>query len=589
MLVKDQKKFEDIILQLKILTSDQLKSAKAESEEKRKSLEDFLLDKKLISEEDIVRIKALSSGIPYINLSGKAIEPGVFKIVNKEYCTNHLVAPFEISGGQIKVAMLDPYDVQVIDFIEKKTGLMIIPYIASKKSIQYAISQFQDYQVEVTEALKSIEGAPEGKEGVKKAPEVEKIVQDAPITRAVDTILEYAIKSRASDIHIEPRDKIVKVRYRIDGILQNIMTLPKHIHSALITRLKILSDLRIDEHRVPQDGRFQIVMENREVDLRVSISPIIYGEKIVLRLLDKSATLITLENLGLKGNAFKLIGESSEKPWGMILSTGPTSSGKSTTLYAILNKVNSPEINIITLEDPVEYNIEGINQIQINTKVGLTFASGLRSVLRQDPDIIMVGEIRDKETADLAIQAALTGHVVLSTLHTNTAAGVLPRLLDMDVETFLISSTVNAVIGQRLARRICLKCRQAYEASQSEVESIINTIGNLLSKRGGSDSAEKLGYLGYEKLPFADSKSFTLYKGAGCPYCRNTGYSGRIGVFEVFKMTERMGKLLVSNATMDDIQRTAEEEGMVTMKQDGYLKALVGVTTLKEVLRVARD
>lgn len=590
MIVKDQKKFENIILQLKVLTAEELESFKKESEKNKKTLEELLLEKRLLSEEDIVRIKALSSGIPYIKLEGHKIDPNVFKILDKNYCQSHSIAPFEITGGQIKIAMLNPYDVPVIDFIEKKTGLMIIPYIASKKSIQLVLSQFQDYQMEVDEALENIEETPEsGVKEVKKAGDVEKIVQDAPITQAVNTILEYAIKAKASDIHIEPRDKIVKVRYRIDGILQDIMTLPKHIHSALTTRIKILSNLRIDEHRIPQDGRFQIVMEKREVDFRVSISPIIYGEKIVLRLLDKSASVITLENLGLRGYAYRQIEEASEKPWGMILSTGPTSSGKSTTLYAILNKLNSPNVNIITLEDPVEYNIDGINQIQINSAIGLTFASGLRSILRQDPDIIMVGEIRDRETGDLAIQSALTGHVVLSTLHTNTASGVLPRLLDMNVEPFLISSTLNAVMGQRLVRKVCEKCKEEYKASPAEVESIKRTVGVLLPKKGGSDTKKRLEFLGYDSLPFSDSSSFTLFRGKGCEACRETGYKGRLGVFEVFKMSETMGKLLISKVTMDEIQRAAILEGMITMKQDGYLKALSGITTLKEVLRVARD
>jgi len=358
-------------------------------------------------------------------------------------------------------------------------------------------------------------------------------------------------------------------------------------YTTLFRSIKILSNLKIDEHRVPQDGRFQIVIEKREVDLRVSISPIIYGEKVVIRLLDKSGQVLTLESLGLIGRAYKVVEEGTKKPWGMILSTGPTGSGKSTSLYAILGKLNSPTVNIITLEDPVEYNIEGINQIQVNPKVGLTFASGLRSVLRQDPDIIMVGEIRDRETADLSVQSALTGHVVLSTLHTNTASGVLPRLLDMKVEPFLIASTVNTVIGQRLLRRICPKCCESYKADQTEIESIKRTIGNLLPQRKDPKAQEIVESLGYKKLPFADESSYTLYRGRGCDECRNSGFKGRIGIFEVFKVTEKISKLLLAHATSQAIEDEAVAEGMITMRQDGYIKALGGVTTLAEVARVS--
>jgi len=593
MFIKDQKRFENFLVELKILTPPQLENIKAESAKTGKTIDEEVLAKGLASEEDIIKIKALSSGIPYVNLSSKRIDVKVLRVLSKEYCERHSVVPFDIVTGQLKVAMLDPYDVQTIDFIEKKTSLMVISHIGSKKSIQFVISQYQNYQSELVEVLKGIDDGSKEAEDIKQEEksdqqDVEKIVQDAPITRAVNTILEFAVKSRASDIHIEPRDKVIKVRYRVDGILLNVMTLSKHIHPALISRIKILSNLKIDEHRVPQDGRFQIDLENCEIDLRVSISPIVFGEKVVIRLLDKSGKLITLEKLGLAGIAFKLVDEGSRKPWGMILSTGPTGSGKSTTLYAVLSKINSAAVNIVTLEDPVEYNIDGINQIQVNPKVGLTFASGLRSVLRQDPDVIMVGEIRDKETADLAVQSALTGHVVLSTLHTNTASGVLPRLLDMEIEPFLIASTVNTVVGQRLVRVICSKCKEEYKATQTEIDAVKSTVGSLLPKKGDSHADKAFEDLGYKGLPFVDVTPYTLYRGKGCEECRNTGYTGRIGIFEVFHVSEKMGKLLLTNATSDDIEDAAVSEGMITMKQDGYLKALAGITTLQEVARVAR-
>lgn len=597
MFVKDQKKFEKLLTQMKIITPAQLESVKIESIKSDKNLEDILKQKKLVSEEDIVKTKSLSSGIPYVRLQGKRLEPKILKLIPKDYCDKHNVVPFEASEGQIKVAMVDPYDVQVIDFVEKKSNLMVIPYITSKGSIDFVVSQYQDYETELQSALGDIQTAESaakkikgGSKELKNPKEVEKIVQDAPITRAVNTILEYAVKLRASDIHIEPRDKEVKVRYRIDGMLQDFMKLPKHVHPALISRIKIMSNMKIDEHRIPQDGRFGVVIEDKEVDLRVSISPIVHGEKVVIRLLDKTSTLITLDRLGLKGNAYKLVEQGSNDPWGMILSTGPTGSGKSTTLYAILTKMNKVEVNIITLEDPVEYNVDGINQIQINPKVKLTFATGLKSVLRQDPDIIMVGEIRDKETADLAVQSALTGHVVLSTLHTNSASAVLPRLLDMDIEPFLVASTINTVMGQRLVRKICDKCKKPYKASKAEIDAIKVTIGNLLPKQADSaqKKKEKLGYLGYDKMPNGDDSSFDLYKGEGCDECRDTGYKGRMGIFEVFRVTEEMGKMLLTESTSNVVEKKAIEGGMVTMKQDGYIKALFGVTTLHEVSRVTR-
>ncbi|MEM4260825.1 MAG: GspE/PulE family protein [Candidatus Woesearchaeota archaeon] len=577
---------------MKIVTPAQLESAKVESIKSNKPLEDVLGEKKIIPEEDIIKTKSLSSGIPYIKLLSVRIDPKVLKQIDKEYCEKHNLIPFELLEAQIKVAMIDPYDVQSIDYIEKKTGLMVIPYITSRSSLNFAISQYQDYESEMEDALKgidSVEGdSSEKSEKTKSPDDVEKIVQDAPITRAVNTILDYAVKLHASDIHVEPHEKDIIVRYRIDGMLQEYMKMPKQVHPALVSRIKILSNLKIDEHRVPQDGRFDVQVAGKDVDLRVSISPTVHGEKIVIRLLDKSSTIITLEQLGMRGNAFKMVEQGSKEPWGMILSTGPTGSGKSTTLYALLTKMNKVEVNIITLEDPVEYEINGINQIQINSKVGLTFASGLRSVLRQDPDIIMVGEIRDKETADLAVQSALTGHVVLSTLHTNSASGVLPRMLDMDIEPFLISSTVNTVIGQRLVRKICNKCKISYEASKTESEEIKNSLKNLLPNKNDPKAKEKFDYLGFDNLPFLDDQKIILYKGKGCDDCRNTGYSGRVGIFEVFKVTEEMGKLLLQHATSTEVEKLAVQQGMVTMKQDGYAKALAGLTTLQEVARVTR-
>lgn len=585
MFVKDQKKLEQVLTSLKLLTAEQIDNIKIESARSGEGFESVIKKLGLLGEEEIVKAQAISMDLPYVDLRAQRVDQNILRNVTKELSKKYMAVPFGFTGGMINVAMMDPNNVQIIEFIEKKSGFRVNPYMASAESIQAVIDQYQDVTSEISEALQNVESAPV------KAPTGEEespggMMQDAPVTRAVNTTLEYAVKSGSSDIHIEPREKSIKVRYRIDGILQDTMSLPIHIHAALVSRIKIMAALKIDEHRVPQDGRINFPIDGREVDVRVSISPTIYGEKVVLRLLDKSKGVITLEQLGVRGAAYKLIVEGSKKPHGMVLSTGPTGSGKSTTLYALLSKMNSVEVNIITLEDPVEYHIEGINQIQVNTAVGLTFASGLRSILRQDPDIIMVGEMRDKETAGLAVQSALTGHTVLSTLHTNSAAGVLPRLLDMEVEPFLIASTVNTVIGQRLVRVICSKCKEKFEASPVLAQAIRKAVGNLLPKKSEGEKSEDKGYKG---LPFFEDEKIFLYRGKGCPDCRNTGFKGRNGIFEVFAMNSNIERLLVAKATTSQIHEEVVRNGMMTMRQDGFLKALEGLTTIEEVVRYAAD
>jgi type IV pilus assembly protein PilB len=504
-----------------------------------------------------------------------------------------MAVPFGVANGTLNVALLDPTNLQAIDFISRKTGYSISPYIASQAGIDFVLGMYKEkFSQEVSEVLKNIASAQKEEVAAEKTvvqdqKKINDIVQDAPITRALNTILEYAINSRASDIHIEPRQKELKIRFRVDGILQEVMTLPKSTEAALISRIKILSNLKIDEHRIPQDGQAVYIFAGREVDLRIAIAPISYGEQVVIRILDKNAQNITLDTLGFRGRSLNLISSGMHKPHGMILSTGPTGSGKSTTLYAVVQAIKSVAINIVTLEDPVEYKMEGINQIQVNTAVGLTFANGLRSILRQDPNVVLVGEIRDAETADLAVQAALTGHTVLSTLHTNSAAGVLPRMLDMKIEPFLIASTVNTVIGQRLVRRVCPKCKQPYPAPGTAVELINKIIGTFLPKNQSEVQAKEKEY-GYQGLPLYSQSAYTLYKGVGCDECKN-GYTGRIGIFEVFEMNPAMEKLLLNRATTSDIQGQAVKDGMLTMQQDGYLKALTGVTTVEEVARVATD
>jgi len=590
MVVRNEKKLEDFLVKLGLLTQKQLDLIKVESAESGKSIERILKDMPDIPKEGLCKAMAVTMGLPYVDLSQKKIDKTILDVINKDIAEKYKLVPFGKVGDFLNVAMVDPNNIMAIEYIEKKTGLKLKPYFASEEGVRKAIDQYDDYSVEVQNVIGDMEKPPEidlREDKGQKNGEASLITQDAPITRALNTILEYAAKSRASDVHIEPREKEIKVRYRIDGILYDTMTLPKHIHPALVSRIKILSNLKIDEHRVPQDGRFQLNLEDREIDLRISITPIVYGEKVVIRLLDKTSGIITLENLGIKGRAFRIIEEGAKRPHGMILATGPTGSGKSTSLYAILTKINKPSVNIITVEDPVEYNINGINQIQVNNAVGLTFSSGLRSILRQDPDVIMVGEIRDKETAELAVQSALTGHSVLSTLHTNSAAGALPRLLEMDIEPFLISSTVNTVIAQRLVRKVCEHCREEYDASLSLVKAIKTSLKGILPSK--DDPKEKTTELGFDKLPLFEDEKFKLYKGKGCDYCKNTGYWGRTGVYEIFSITPKIEDLIVGHASSNEIQDAAITEGMVTMRQDGFLKALAGVTTLEEVVRTTSD
>lgn len=584
MTTRNEAKLEEVLQSLRLLTPEQLDLAKIESARSGQGLEAAILDLNILDAENLMKAKAVGASLPYTDLRNVVVDQVILSTIPRELAVKFQSVPFAKNADDINVAMLDPNNVQAIEFIEKKTGLRVSPYMASANSIKHALDQYQDISGEVGEALSGVDT------DTPKTIDINDgsvdLVQDAPVTRAVNTIMEYAAKARASDVHIEPREKSVKVRYRIDGVLHDTMNLPTHILPALVSRIKILSNMKIDEHRVPQDGRFNIKVDNRDVDLRVSVSPTVFGEKIVIRLLDKSGGLITLEDLGIRGRAYKIIDAGIKRPHGMVLSTGPTGSGKSTTLYAILNKMNKPEVNIITLEDPVEYQVDGVNQIQVNAAVGLTFASGLRSILRQDPDIIMVGEIRDPETAGLAVQSALTGHTVLSSLHTNSAAGVLPRLLDMDIEPFLVSSTVSTVIGQRLVRKICPKCTEKYQASTALAEAILKEVGKYLpsktDKKLNSDA-------GYEGLPFIEDKEVVLSRGRGCDECRNTGFQGRIGIFEVFPVTPEIEKLLLTHATTTEIQAEAVKQDMITMREDGFLKALEGITTIEEVVSKATE
>jgi type IV pilus assembly protein PilB len=534
---------------------------------------EWVVQQAIITNEDLVRAQAKYYNVPFVKLAELAVSPMALGYIDKDVASRLNVLPFEYnqSLGQLSVAMGNPVDLSAIEFLEKKTGVKIKAYAAIPDEVKANIDirYEQSLSTEVTAALKEAGGTGNVEVKTINIRKVNEIIKEAPIAKIVMTILEFAMKSRASDVHIEPLEDRTRVRYRIDGILHEKLVLPKKIHDALISRIKILSDLKIDEKRIPQDGRFNFQTDDDEVDLRVSTLPTVHGEKIVMRLLKKSGAIPTMQELGLRGRALSNLDEAIRKPHGIILVTGPTGSGKTTTLYSILSKINSIKVNIMTLEDPVEYQMTGVNQVQINPQAGLSFASGLRSFLRQDPNIIMVGEIRDEETAELAVQAALTGHLVFSTLHTNSASGALPRLLDMKAEPYLLASSITAIVAQRVARKICTACKKEYDPEPA----VVGDIKNVLGKLWASDPAKKV----------------VLYKGLGCDQCANTGFKGRIGIFEVLPASERIGRLILERAAAAEIEKSAVEEGMITMKQDGYLKVVEGITSIDEVLRVAQE
>lgn len=548
----------------------------------KKSLFEELIGQKLIDEEMLTHGVAQVSGVPYVNLLATTVDQKILDLLPNDIAERFMAVPIAEIKNRLAVAMLDANNVQTVDYLANRIQRPLKVFMASEDSIRHVLDQYKTDLSSVNEAAQ-LTGA---ESNAAAASNVKAIVQDSPISRALTTILEYAVKAHASDIHIEPLERSLKIRCRIDGVLREIMQLPKSIEPALVSRIKILSKLKIDEHRVPQDGQFAVAVNNKEVDLRIAISPVVWGEQVVIRLLDKSGNSFSLEDMGYAGRSLRTIRKGIKRPNGMILTSGPTGSGKSTSLYALIKEIKDDSVNIITLEDPVEYKMDGVNQIQVNADVGLTFAAGLRSILRLDPDIVMVGEIRDGETANLAVQAALTGHLVFSTLHTNSAAGVLPRLLDMGIEPFLIASTVNTIIGQRLVRRVAPR-RETYKTNPIETESIKKTVGHLLPKKHNEVLSVSQD-LGYNDLPLEGQESYTLVKGIDTPQTPH-GYVGRAGLYEVMDVSEEIQNLIVKRATSAEIQRLAMEQGMVTMRQDGYLKALEGITTLEEVNRVAAD
>ncbi len=589
-----QTQVEDKLVEDKILSHADLAELKKQSKDTSTPIFGLLVTSGKVTNEQLTKTIAQVSKVPYVNLLEAKIDSKVLELLPQDVAERYMAVPLGEMQHRLVVAMLDADNVQAVDFLSNRIGRPLKVYAASEEGIRQVLHQYEaklsDNLVtaigEIGNNIK-VDTTDQQEKAAQKAAErdsIKTIVQDSPISKALSTILEYAAKNRASDVHIEPMKDSLKIRCRIDGILREIMMLPKSTEPPLVSRIKILSNLKIDEHRIPQDGEFTINVAGKDIDLRIAISPVVWGEQVVIRLLDKTGTSFKLEDMGYTGRSLRTIRDGLKRTNGMILTSGPTGSGKSTSLYALLQEVKTDAVNIVTLEDPVEYKMEGVNQIQVNADIGLTFASGLRSILRQDPDIVMVGEIRDRETAELAVQASLTGHLVFSTLHTNSAAGILPRLLDMGVEPFLIASTVHVVIGQRLARRIGKQSEQ-YQSDAVETVAIKEALGGLLPK-DAEHMQEVAKDLGYESLPLASDTAYTLTRGKDSPETPG-GYKGRMGLYEVFNVSEQIQQLILNRSTSSEIQRQAEQEGMISMRQDGYMKALAGYTTVQEVNRVA--
>jgi len=560
-----------ILVQEKLLSPEQFTNLKVESVKQNIDLDKLIHDLQIIPEEKYYEAQAKMLNVPFTSVTTLPFSPEALGFIPKSVAERFDLIPFAFDREAkiLSVVMSNTNDVEAIEFIKQKTGATIKAFQGIPTEVGQAIQTQYSFGLvgEVKAALKESEQIQKVKTFDLQS--ISEVIKEAPIAKIVSTILEYAVKSRASDIHLEPQEDRVRVRYRIDGILYERLSLPLGVSEAVISRVKILSGLKIDEHRTPQDGRFNFKVAEEEVDLRVSSLPTVFGEKIVMRLLRKSGGVPTLGDLGLSGPSLRTLEAAMLRPHGIILVCGPTGSGKTTTLYAVLSKLNTTRVNILTLEDPVEYQIPGANQVQINDDVGLTFATGLRAFLRQDPNIILVGEIRDKETTELAIQASLTGHLVFSTLHTDSASGALPRLIDMGAETFLLASTINATMGQRIARKICSHCKIEYAPPPEIIEEMRKVLGPLMPKSNGAP--------------------VKLFKGSGCEVCGHSGFLGRVGIYEVMAISEGIAKLILERKDSTTIETKAKEEGMITMKQDGYLKVLSGVTTIDEILRVAQE
>lgn len=578
MQVSDQQ-LKAFILDSGLVDAKNFKNAESKAQKTGKNIAGILLEEKLVSPDELNKLKAYILGIPFVDLSKEKIDRNVLDYIPEPIARKHNIIAFRKSGNELEVAMHDPDDLQTIDFIRKKSNLKILPRFTSLESIKYAVAQYQkSLEAEFGEIIK-IESDKVEKTGGEEA-ELKKIAEDLPIVSIVDTLIKHAILQDASDIHIEPMEKEVLVRYRIDGILHDAMVLPQKINEGVVARIKVLSNLKLDEHRLPQDGRFKIENKEHKFSFRVSILPVYDGEKIVMRLLPEDSKGFTLESLGFWGRDLEILHRNIKRPYGMILATGPTGCGKTTTLYTVLDILNTEGVNISTIEDPIEYRMPRINQTQVKPKIGYTFANGLRALVRQDPDIIMVGEIRDNETAGLAVNAALTGHLVLSTLHTNSAAGAIPRLIDMKAEGFLLASTLNVIIAQRLVRTLHKEARQEYFLSDKEIASIkkdmdLDKILKIL-KDNRIISA---------KADWSDIPFYKPVKSEEFP----DGYKGRIGIHEILEVSDEIKKLIAQNVADSAIEEKARGEGMITMLEDGFIKAAQGITSIEEVLSATAE
>lgn len=584
------------------VTADQLKALREQTKTEKKPLQDLVIKNNILSEKELTKLFAEEIDVPFIELNPREIKRQHLKLIPERIAHQYRAVVFDVDeDGNNMLAMEDPDDIQAVSFLQKQLGTNLKLYIATASQIQAALEQYRgNISSELTKVIASDEDT---EETFEEEVSEEDLAEDSPIAQTVNLIIEYGVKSGASDIHIEPRENFVVIRYRIDGILREANKLPRKLLPSLVSRIKILSNLKIDEHRTPQDGRFKVHFGGNVYALRVSTLPIIDGEKVVMRILNETSQAATLEELGYWGISLRTIKHAIIQPHGMILVTGPTGSGKSTSLFSVLSMLNNPTVNISTIEDPIEYRIVGANQTQVNPQAGMTFSSGLRALLRQDPNIIMVGEIRDSETAGLAVQAALTGHLVFSTLHTNNAATCLPRLLDMNIEPFLIASTVRVVVGQRLVRRLCPDCREVFEPDATTLDDLMKAFSltepgdmkhihelekQALEEGIGKTNTSKVNTASTAELSTNEKGIMRLWRAhkEGCENCNHTGYKGRAGIYEVLDNTEDIQKLIVANATSEEIQNTAIKNGMMTMQIDGLIKALRGQTSIEEILRV---
>jgi type IV pilus assembly protein PilB len=571
----DDATLKKIIKELNLLKPEEARTAAKAAAKAKLTLAAYLVNNNLLAEDALYQNIAKFFKTPFADIKGREIKPNLIALIPTPLAVSRQIIAFAKEGHELKVAMLDPLDLQTVEFVRRKTGLEVKVYLTTPSALKEMLQKYHASLETELQIVKTTEEAGNGES-------LKKIAEDLPTINIVNSILDHAVFEGASDIHIEPMEKELLVRYRVDGILRPVMTLPKQVQAGIVARIKILANLKIDEHMQPQDGRIKLVVQDEKFSLRVSVLPVYDGEKVVIRLLKESTKPLTLDQLGFLDADRAKVESALEQPHGILMVTGPTGSGKSTTLYSILNILNEPGVNISTIEDPIEYRLKGINQSQVNPRVGYTFASGLRSFLRQDPDIIMVGEIRDLETAEIAMHAAMTGHLVLSTLHTNDAPTSLPRLLDMGIPSFLIAFTAKLIVAQRLVRKICQFCKKEYaltEQNIADLEKMIDVKRMLeLFKKNGC--LEK----GDEKL-----RDWKFYYGAGCSRCGNQGYKGRVGIYEVLEVNKKMAELINRKATTEEIRTAALTAGFTTILEDGLIKAKKGITSLEEVLEAARE